>query len=157
MIFGTSVGKTWWLGNWHYLKADFLTWLAASAGFSWDLIWGQWLEHPDIDSPCGCLSILTAWGLGPTASALWEPGSRWIIFHDLASEVTLGHGSPCYKPAQIKWRQHIPISQWEEYQGILGPKQVNTFFFPYVVKAGPLKSSFNNILGLHFMHVGNPP
>lgn len=60
-------------------------------------------------------------------------------------------------PPSFKGRRHSLQSQWEEYQGILGPKQVNTFFFPYLVKAGPLKSSFNNILGLHFMHVGNPP
>ena len=118
MISETSVGNTWWLWNWHYLKADLLTWLAARAAFSWDLIWGQWLEHLGIDSPRGCLSILTAWCLGPTASALWEPGSRWIIFHDLASEVTLGHGSPCHKPAQIKWKQHRPISWWEECQNV---------------------------------------
>lgn len=26
--------------------------------------WGHWPEHPDIDSPCSCLSFLTAWCLG---------------------------------------------------------------------------------------------
>lgn len=101
-VSGTSVGRIRWLGNWYYLKAALLTWLAADIAFRRDLRWGQRPEHLNINSPCGCLRFLIA----------QLPGFQQQVPHGNQAEIVssfmiwphsslLGHVSPCHKPAQI--------------------------------------------------------